>query len=112
MGYSACQWDLLARWNKPSSVGLSKYQTQNLESILLKEICDKIFLHVPDEKSESGDVKEEQFSEGSQESDQERHSHGSDSEGGESEKDSGSEDDESETKYFRDEESDDVSEEN
>jgi hypothetical protein len=40
------------------------------------------------------------------------HPDGSDSEAGESEKDSGTEDDESETKYFRDAESDDVSEEN
>jgi hypothetical protein len=80
--------------------------------MLLQEICDKICLHVPDEKSESGDVKEEPFSEGSQENDRERRSHGSDSEGGESEKDSSSEDDESETKYFSDAESDDVSEEN
>ena len=93
MGYSACQGDLLARLSKPSSVGLSKYQTQNLESMLLQEICDKIFLHVPDEKSESGDVKEEPFSEGSQEDGQERRSDGSDSEASESEKDSGSEDD-------------------
>ncbi len=67
---------------------------------------------MPDEKSESLDVKEEPFSEGSQENDRERRSHGSDSEAGESEKDSGTEDDESETKYFRDAESDDVSEEN
>ena len=78
----------------------------------MKEICDKIFLHVPNKKCESVDVKEEPFSEGSQEDGQERRSDGSDSEASESEKDSGSEDDGSETKYFRDEESDDVSEEN
>jgi hypothetical protein len=112
MGYSACQGDLLARLSKPSSVGLSKYQTQNLESILLKEICDKIFLHVLDKKSESGDVKEEPFSEKSQEDNRKMRSHGSDSEASESEKDTGTEDDESETKYFRDAESDDAFGEN
>ncbi len=81
---------------------------QNLESMLLQEICDKICLHVPDKKSESSDVKEEPSSENSQENDREIDSDGSDSEASESEKDSGAEDDESETKYFRDEESDDA----
>ncbi len=110
MGCSACQWDLLARWSEPSSVGLWKYLTQNLESIILKEICDQICLHVPDEKSESVDVKEEPSFEGSRGNDREIHSGESDSEASESEKDS--DDDESETKYFGDAESDDASEEN